>query len=264
MHGEEWGGHLIHSDLQDKKVINIKNRASSREPHSSLSLSEVLVANASRPWVKPQSSIKGLSRRDRLAIAAAIAWGVLLLCDTPWLTNPWLNKEDITLIIDEDVHSGPSNRLVTYPTLAYTFQSQTITLDKAKAEPSNSFQGNQIRNKTLYALGIILIELGLGKPFESFRAEARADGLEASGSPQDDYVIANSIIDNQILERELSMSYANAVQRCIQCIFLGSESTQNFSHASFKKQFYAGVVAPLQATYDGQITSTSLLQSSQR
>lgn len=72
-----------------------------------------------------------------------------------------------------------------------------------------------------------------------------------------DYETAMRIINNQELELEIGDSYANAVQRCIQCHFLGAESTHNFHHLEFRKQFFIGVVAPIQATFDNIITSAN-------
>ncbi len=148
----------------------------------------------------------------------------------------------------------------TYPSLSHTFTSQRETSSKLLgSHSSNDYQECQIRHKTLFALGILLIELGLNKTFHQIRADTSTGGPIRETSVQDDYAIAKQVIDSEELELELGESYANAVQRCIQCHFLGSESTQNFLHSKFRKQFFTGVVAPVQATFDAQITSVQSL-----
>ncbi|KAI0010164.1 hypothetical protein F4779DRAFT_616893 [Xylariaceae sp. FL0662B] len=259
---KQWSGYLIHSGSDRERVIHMRKMTSPQMRLSSLPLSKLLSKGAPRLRpLKSHLSARRISRRDRFGIAAAASWAVLLLCGTPWLEESWIGKDDMTLLVDESDSSGPSRRATT-PAFSYTFKSGTTNPGTIEGNRVNSFQGNQIRHKTLFALGILLIELGLDISFDQLRSEAQAEGLDADGSLEDDYEIANRIIDSQSLELEVGESYSHAVQRCIQCHFLGSESTQNFSHTSFRKQFFTGVVAPVQATFDGQITSAYALKVS--
>lgn len=225
---------------------------------SSLPLSEAIAASAARLRKQSQSGDLRITRRDRMAIAASITWGVLLLCGTPWLDGSWMGKDDITLVVDETSQNGVPRRSVSYPALSYKFIPETPRQGADEKRPLSGFQGSHIRNKALFALGMVLIELGLGKPYEQIRAETRIDGLEQSESSLEYFAVANRVINSELLALDVGESYANAVQRCIQCQFLGAESTHNFSHAKFRKDFYTGVVAPIQATFDNQITLGSL------
>ncbi|KAI0533155.1 hypothetical protein GGR58DRAFT_506656 [Xylaria digitata] len=175
-----------------------------------------------------------------------------------WLEEGWLGKEDITLLVDTPTQDNSFSRPKTYPTLSYTFMSQKEPSDKSLGSlHPDRYLETQIRHKTLFSLGVLLIELGLNKTLNQLRSDMNAMACEAS--IQEDYMIANQVIESQEIELELGESYANAVQRCIQCHFLGRESTQNFSHSGFRRQFFTGVVAPVQATFDAQITSVHSL-----
>ncbi|RYC64754.1 hypothetical protein CHU98_g1442 [Xylaria longipes] len=201
-----------------------------------------------------------LSRKERLGIAAAAVWAVLILCGTPWLEERWLGKEDITLLVDIPAQGNGFDRPKIYPSLSHIFTSQQETSNKLpRNQYSDNHQQFQTRHKTLFTLGILLIELGLNKAFHQIRADTNTGGPIHETSVQDDYITAKQVIDSEELELELGESYANAVQRCIQCHFLGPESTQSFLHSRFRKQFFTGVVAPVQATFDAQITSVNSL-----
>ncbi|KAI0460433.1 hypothetical protein F5B21DRAFT_7760 [Xylaria acuta] len=260
MKQEEWNGHLLHTDMTDEKAISMRRVLCPCSRFSSLSLEAVLSNHACRSGRDREVAYVRLSRKERFGIAAAAVWAVLVLCGTPWLEERWLRKEDISLLVEVPAQGNGFDRPKTYPSLSHIFTSQQETSSKLlRSQSPNGYQECQIRHKTLFALGILLIELGLNKPFHQIRANTDTGGPTCETSVQDDYIIAKQVIDSEELELEIGESYANAVQRCIQCHFLGRESTQNFLHSGFRKQFFTGVVAPVQATFDAQITSVHSL-----
>ncbi|KAI0915101.1 hypothetical protein F4823DRAFT_557547 [Ustulina deusta] len=257
---KDWNGHLLHTDTANEKVIYMKRVLSPCCSFSSLALDTVISDSYYGSSKGKQVTNVRLSRKERLGVAAAAVWAVLILCGTPWLEERWLGKEDINLLVEVPAQANSFDRPKTYPSLSHIFMSQRETSSKLPgSHSSNDYQEYQIRHKTLFALGILLIELGLNKTFHQIRADTSTGGPIRETSVQDDYAIAKQVIDSEELELELGESYANAVQRCIQCHFLGSESTQNFLHSKFRKQFFTGVVAPVQATFDAQITSVQSL-----
>ncbi|KAI0976563.1 hypothetical protein F4678DRAFT_413761 [Xylaria arbuscula] len=255
---KDWNGHLLHTETTKEKIISMKNVVSPYPRVSILPLESVISDCHFRSGKGKQVAYPRLSRKERLGIAAAAVWAVLVLCGTPWLDERPLGKEDITLLVDPPTQGNSLERPKTHPALSYTFISQRDTPNKQPdIQHPGSYQESQIRHKTLFALGVLLIELGLNKTFGQLRANSKAEALVGERPVLGDYEIANQVLEE--LERELGESYAHAVQRCIQCHFLGRESTQNFSHAGFRKQFFTGVVAPVQATFDAQISSVNSL-----
>ncbi|KAF2970578.1 hypothetical protein GQX73_g3001 [Xylaria multiplex] len=250
---KEWDGYLLHTDTAEEMIIHMKKVISPSPMFSSLPLESVISDHYFTSGKGKQVAHIRLSRKERLGIAAAVVWAVLVLCGTPWLEEGWLGKEDITLLIDPPIQEKTFGRPKTYPTLSHTFMSQ-----KEPSEPLGSFHPDryfetQIRHKTLFALGVLLIELGLNKTLNQLRRDMNTEVCETS--VQDAYMTANQVIESQEIELELGESYANAVQRCIQCHFLGPASTLNFLYSGFRNQFFTKVVAPVQATFDAQITS---------
>ncbi|KAI1743713.1 hypothetical protein F4680DRAFT_409164 [Xylaria scruposa] len=260
MRQEDWNGHLLHTNTTNKKVIYMKRILEPCSKFLSLSL-ESVIPDPDRKGSKGKQVISlRLSRKERLGVAAAAVWAALILCGTPWLEERGLKKEDITLLVEAPTQTNGFYRPRTYPSLSHTFTSQQETSNKLPGgQCPDNYQQGQIRHKTLFALGVLLIELGLNRSFQQLRVDTNTGDTIREPSIQDDYIIAKRVIESEELELELGESYANAVQRCIQCHFLGRESTQNFLHSSFRKQFFTGVVAPVQATFDAQITSVRYL-----
>jgi hypothetical protein len=110
---------------------------------------------------------------------------------------------------------------------------------------ADSFNSNQIRNHTLFSLGILLIELCLNKPFDEFRIHSPTG--TAPTSILDDFAIAESKLDE--VYNQAGESYGYAVQRCLRCEFPGRDVTKNLDFSPFRRHFYNNVIAPVQATY---------------
>ncbi|KAI1109199.1 hypothetical protein F5Y14DRAFT_433390 [Nemania sp. NC0429] len=193
-----------------------------------------------------------LSRKQRFSIAAAAVWAILYLCGSPWMGDNWDGKNEIQLFVEG---TGVAQQLAEHPTLGYIFRSTLHQQPENPVDPTSEaerFQGSQIRNKALFALGILLIELCLNTTFEQIRRESQEDGrssapLEISSSVVDDFEIANSQTDRVYLEA--GDSYGYAVQRCLRCEFPGRDVTKTFEFSQFRQNFFNGVVAPVQATY---------------
>jgi hypothetical protein len=105
-----------------------------------------------------------------------------------------------------------------------------------------------IRNRTLYALGISLIELWYGKPLsELYKPE---DGPQASGDPRIDLITGWNTADRLVdeLYSEAGEKYSDAVRRCIRCDF--DRRSSSLEDAAFQNDVYQGVVAQLKENFD--------------
>jgi hypothetical protein len=103
-----------------------------------------------------------------------------------------------------------------------------------------------VRNQTLFALGIFLIEVGFNKSFEELRNQALigSDGL----SELEDFQLAIGLADD--LHLDAGPEYGDATKRCLRCEFPGRDVTKHLGYTQFRQQFFNGVVAPVQATFD--------------
>ncbi|KAH7234152.1 hypothetical protein B0J15DRAFT_539082 [Fusarium solani] len=185
-----------------------------------------------------------LSAKQRYAIATSIAWSVLHLSDSPWLGEGW-GQDEIKFFVDE---GSEGMQLVSqFPSNSYAFHKPT-TMDQPLSSSTRDFS-RLIPNKTIFTLGVILIELCLKTPFEELRQTLHDElrGQAVSAPILDQYDTAIDRLDD--VYREAGDSYGNAVQRCIKSSFQGPKSTRQFNVEQFRIQFYNTVVAPVQATY---------------
>lgn len=203
-----------------------------------------------------------LTRKQRFGIAAALAWAVLHLCDSPWLGTR-LSGNEIQMFLESQAGTTTSH-LSTHPYLSYNFglsnpETPTTMAGCSPTEPASrneELQNNPFKNITLFTLAIRLIELGLGSPFSELRERYRGSTtLKPTQSSQsinttvvDDYEVAKYQIE--ILCRDPGQTYAHAADRCLRFLFPGPENMSTFHYRSFRKIFFEDVVAPIQATFE--------------
>jgi hypothetical protein len=189
------------------------------------------------PPNKPPAHLK-LSRRKRLEIAVAAAWTTLLLCDTPWLSHTW-DKHKLCFFSENVSTAGLpiADRCVSM-TQGCTWGSPPAT------SIGTNLRNKLIRNEAIFALGILLIELGLNQSFEECKGTRNMS--TTATNVVDDYDVADDLIEKVF--DEVGEPYGNAVQRCIRFAFPGRDTTKKFGHEPFRKDFHKLVVAPIEAT----------------
>ncbi|RYP69215.1 hypothetical protein DL769_005330 [Monosporascus sp. CRB-8-3] len=193
-------------------------------------------------WPQQLSSYMALSAKQRYGIAASVAWSVLHLSGSPWLGGRW--DEDQAVILLERSSTG-REILSHYPCVSYLFPAST---NPASSEQTsrNGF-AHLIPNKTVFALGILLIELCINKPFGGIKETRVSENNTSQTTVLNVYSTALGRLDE--VRRQAGDSYGNAVERCVKCVFRGSEKSREFDLPNFRQEFYEVVVAPVQATY---------------
>ncbi|KAF2467714.1 uncharacterized protein BDR25DRAFT_305454 [Lindgomyces ingoldianus] len=203
-------------------IYPLKERPSDTEAWSIASLRSVL-------------QDPGFARRDRLQLAVTLASSVLQLHETPWLDESW-GMDDILFI----KRTGKA---------AYGHPFVTQRYDQATQIPSNPMPASMrriIRNQTLYALGISLIELWYGKTMSDLRKPE--DGALGNGSADimAQWNTADRLVDE--LYNDAGGKYSDAVRRCIRCDF--DQRASSLEDAAFQKAVFQGVVAQLKENFD--------------
>lgn len=173
-----------------------------------------------------QKDSAGLSVADSRRLALALSLGVLRLHDTPWLGKEW-GRDDITLFKQH------KNVLAEHPFVSADLQKKGPT-QGGKCSPV-------IRNETLFALGIVLMELCMGQNFDTLLApeDLNPDGTKHAAS---DFLGSTRILD-QVYDRA-GKRYGDAVRRCILCEF--DQRTSSLEDDAFRKAVYDNVVAVLE------------------
>jgi hypothetical protein len=177
------------------------------------------------------------TRRDRIRLAVTLASSVLQLHETPWLEDNW-GKDNI-FFIKRSEGKGYSD----------PFVSQCF--DQASPAPSTASPASKcrfIRNQTLFALGVSLIELWYGKPLDKLH---KPEDGEMTGDARNDVMIKWNTAD-RLVEEELANDagerYCDAVRRCIRCDF--NRRGSSLVDAEFQMAVYHGVVSQLKEMLD--------------
>ena len=189
------------------------------------------------PLPPPNRSVKWtLSMKDRLQLAATFASTVLQLHGTPWLHEKW-GKEDIFFLRGTEGPLVDSSYVSRSFSCSNDIQESSDTCAASNTSLPEAF--SLIQNKSIFALGVVLIELCFGRTLEDLR---EAQDEEACGVANADYVAARRLSD--IIYKQEAGRYSDAVRRCIRCEF--DQTTANLDDVAFRRAVYRGVIAPLE------------------
>ncbi|KAL6353697.1 hypothetical protein LRP88_13010 [Fusarium phalaenopsidis] len=176
-----------------------------------------------------------ISLAEKVRLALAIASSVLQLSKTPWLPEV-LTRKNVHFFRRDDSLSYE------HPFLLKTLPESP--LQSLKASPATSRERcTLMSNPTLFALGILLLEIILGSSFEQLR---QSDEKAFEGD--DHGIIRDSIAAHRLLEQRVALInpvYKAVVERCIGC----TESI-GLDEDDFRQQVYNGVVMELEAILD--------------
>lgn len=165
--------------------------------------------------------------RDKLSLAFVVASSVLQLSKTPWL--PGTLTRDTVHFFDRD-KTSPYHR----PFLSKTFpESPTRYVNDA---PDGTKRRLSPNNPTLFALGMLLLEIILGQSLTQLRDTAF--DLDDHAFIQD-YMQARSMLEQRV--PLISPAYRDIVVRCME-----SFDPRGLDDRDFQEEFYNGVVLKLE------------------
>ncbi|EKG20782.1 hypothetical protein MPH_01949 [Macrophomina phaseolina MS6] len=176
-----------------------------------------------------------VSWSSKLRIALIMASSLLQLQGTPWLSEDW-SKEEIGVLrgVEGEIH-----------TKMLISKSCGSLPQQLRSSPTvngpRSWEG--IRSRPLFTLGVLLIELCIGKPFE----ELRRQRICSTPSDCQESTFLNLTVADEYIDwcyQDRGPHYGDVVRRCIWCSF--DTRNVNFDDAQFQQAVYHGVVAPLQ------------------
>ncbi|KAK2877138.1 hypothetical protein FQN49_001382 [Arthroderma sp. PD_2] len=173
------------------------------------------------PWLS-------LSAKQKYGIAASISWSVLHLGGSPWFSEQWYQKQVAMFI--ERTRSG-REILSQYPCVSDIFSPSIVAREN---QPSFELE-DLIPNRTIFALGVFLIELCTNR------------SVLLQSSILDVYRTAISSLDE--VYRIAGDSYGYAAEKCVRFCFQGRDVCKDFEFSQFRQQFHDAVVAPIRATY---------------
>ncbi|PSN59413.1 hypothetical protein BS50DRAFT_580002 [Corynespora cassiicola Philippines] len=178
-----------------------------------------------------------LSQHDKLKVAIDVSSSVLQLYNTPWLNEEW-SKDDVLFI---QRPGFPPSSLYEHPFVRRILGSSP---SKTYSKPSGSTY-SIIRNRTLFTLGILLIELWYGKSIEELQIPEDLNYQNIAGVA---WGTAYRLVEDE-LEFEAGPRYSLAVRRCIRGDFDRRDKDMSLEDEDFQKVVYNGVVALLEKTF---------------
>ena len=233
-------GYLAHTSRKRCIKISTLNPSNVAEP---LSLDCLLPASNNFP--QRREPFGKLSGQQRLTIAVTLAHAILQLHKSPWLSESWSKKDIYFFTHGIDRYRRP---VIDHPYVSRFFEPQIqLNLNAPSVKNAADYSTSLIINKSLFALGIVLIELCLNKSFEDLCAEARGLGALAPDEPlstAETYSVATNLVE--AVYEEQGMQYGYVVQRCLKCEFGVQDSKKQLDNDAFRALVYEGVLAPLE------------------
>ena len=170
-----------------------------------------------------------VSLAEKVQLALTIALSVLQLSKTPWLPGT-LTKRNVYCFRRED-------------SISYEYRFHLRTCPASSVKPPSTAQGCSYENNpTLFALGILLLEIILGQSFEQLRSPFKQINITDPHG-----IIHDSIAAHKLLERValINPAYQAIIQKCIDCT-----ETRGLDDDDFRQEVYNDVVMELEAMVD--------------
>lgn len=177
-----------------------------------------------------------IAKRDRLILGVKLASSVLQLHKTPWLKEVW-SKSDIFFVQNDE---QSSTIIITKPFVSKAFQSPVCKMSARVSTDPYTNPAPDVRNQTIFSLGIVLIELWFGQTLETLRIP---EDLGANNTPNQltDFATARRLTEE--IYNEAGEWYGDAVRRCIYCEF--DQRNTSLEAEGMKEAVFSGVVSPL-------------------
>ena len=159
--------------------------------------------------------------RDRLYLAILLTCCVLGLHASPWLPEDWTSKD----ILFEADKGDIAHAALKKPYLTAILSSEML------GESSTSLSTVGIRNRPLYALGMVILEILMGKPLDAKKTESDSHEYETAWR-----------IEQEICSRELPL-WRTVVGRCLHCPF--EEEELDLGNEPFAQRIQTDILFPL-------------------
>ena len=148
----------------------------------------------------------------RMQVGKQLALALLQFHETCWLKEFW-SSEDI-VVSDRETGTG-SELLPVSQTAQESYADVSIRGGKMDSEKQRATPMPYIRNRALFSLGKILLELAYRKPFDEMKRPEDTDSNLTTDSG--DFFTAKRLLLS--VASELGVKYAEVARKCIECDF---------------------------------------------
>lgn len=187
-----------------------------------------------------KSSSTAVKKKDKLILMVILANGFLHFHQGPWFTREW-SKTNILFSIYES-HKTPN---LARPYLSTQCTSQD---DSSESKEPDEIEASLIAHPypCILALGILFLEIRLGKTIESWRSEYYSDN-EVTASWISKISTANEMLDQCI--GDTSQDFENAISACLKTDQFSDYHRQRMTldnSSEFREKIYLDIVQRLE------------------
>ena len=173
---------------------------------------------------------RNLSKSEKWRVAGALSLAVLLYTSTPWLHDAF-KSDDILFLASGDPANAKTPHL-------HSIGSKEHSASSVRQIPEDEW----VKNRTLYCLGITLLEIEFGN-----RLENLIEWTRLPGASQLDQPLTRQL---QVLKRrsgeQLGTLYGRIVRMCLDCDFGLGLDEYTLQDPRVQKVFYSQVIAQFQ------------------
>jgi len=194
-------------------------------------------------WIAEEPVLRSLPRPLLVELAGNVAEGIMQFYSTPWLapTNLGQNVR----------YFNPTESSATAVQLKGPYFMARLECARAKGKMRPTSTGplpvdeaadfTGARNKLLFNFGILLLEIGYGRPWHELK-QCVAKTPTAVGEKLSDYRAAEKLA--QLLVNQMGLTYPKIIKKCLGCDFgLGETDLDN---EDLQRRFLEDVVSGLQ------------------
>jgi len=216
-------------------------------------------------WIAKEPILRSLPRRLLVDVASNVAEGIMQFYSTPWLASSDLGEHVRFLKCRSLGDSEESGAQLSGPYFSARIESGAFASNKLKmgrgqigvsGELARKTMGfGEARNQLLFNFGVLLLEVGFGRPWEELKCtvgaqttplSAASSAVASSGGKEvavrlSDYRTAEKLA--QLLVNQMGLAYPRVVKKCLGCDFgLGETDLEN---EDLQRRFVEDVVTAL-------------------
>ena len=179
-----------------------------------------------------------ISQYERLHLARSLAIAVLQYHATPWLKGS-LRSEEIYFFGMEEASVLQQPPALAAPHLNVRVKGPNESLSRTSTFPPPSC----VRNKILFGLGVVLLELGYTKTLRDLQ---QPRDIQDNENRLTEFFVATRAVSS--MGREMGSTYGEIVEKCLYCDFGCGDDLAN---PKLQAVFYQDVVQELEKLEDG-------------
>ncbi|KAM0283370.1 hypothetical protein ACHAQH_002492 [Verticillium albo-atrum] len=197
-------------------------------------------------WIAEKPVVRSFSRPTSVELATKIAEGIMQFYSTPWLVGSDLGRN----VRYFNSAPSPSDAVdLKGPYFAAEVESARFARHADSGPAVSDTEGHadgmvqfaDVRNKLLFSFGILLLEIGYGRPWSELRQSVTKPVPKSPGALSD-YRAAERLA--QHLVSQMGLSFPKIVKKCLGCDFgLGETDLDN---EDLQRHFVKDVVAELE------------------